>query len=67
MESLHVIDDLVEGVYRDHAAAATGQLEVRKEIVVELQMIVQSVMPGKGAFFQCPESFNSKMSLIQNM
>ena len=45
-DRLHVITDLVEGVYQEHAAAAIGQLEVRKEIASELQMIVQPVMPG---------------------
>eukprot|EP00731_Ephydatia_muelleri_P018612 Em0011g652a len=44
-ESIHVINDLVECVYREHSAAATGQLKVRKEIIAELQTIVQSVMP----------------------
>lgn len=46
-ERLHGITELVEGVYLEHAAAAVGQLEVRKEIVTELQEIVGAVMPGK--------------------
>ena len=46
-----MINDLVEGVYRERSAAATGQLKVRKEIVAELQTIVQSVMPGKAGFY----------------